>query len=110
MLAAHAAIARYLTARIDLDAGLIAPHVRMKAGKLIQNARRKVNETVEILRGRGAGPEYVLTRMKELLATLPRTDSTSFDRVRQEVIRWVIEEYYNGMEARDVRPETRNDA
>lgn len=94
MLEAHATIASYLLARIDAARGVPARHVRREALVREEDAQRAIRHVVRNFRARGARPEYLLIRFKELLATLPRHDYDVWDAVRQQTIQWVIEEYY----------------
>lgn len=97
MLDAHAAIAGYLLARIEVARGAPTRRLRLEAPVREEDAQRAILHLVRNLRARGARPEYLLVRFKELLATLPRQDYDVWDAVRQQTIQWVIEEYYRRM-------------
>lgn len=49
---------------------------------------------VGILRERGVTPERVLITLKELLASMPRCEGEIANDLRQQVIRWAIDDYY----------------
>ena len=94
MLDAHAAIASYLLTRTEVARGAPTRRLRLEAPVREEDAERAILHAVRSLRARGARPEYLLVRFKELLATLPRQDYDVWDAVRQQTIQWVIEEYY----------------
>ena len=94
VLAVYSAIDRYLLIRIDLAREVSTARSRRQAPVAEQVARRAINAVVTILRTRGEGPEYVLVRLKEVLATLPRSEYDTWQAVREQVIRWAIESYY----------------
>jgi len=100
MLAAHAAIARYLFMRTELDRGAAAPPSGAQGTAAAEEVRAIVSYAVQMLRGRGAGPEYVLIRLREVLATLVGNDSRTTQRVRRQVMRWAVEEFYGPLHAR----------
>ena len=94
MLNAHAAIADYLADRVSTARGAPTRRAKSEAPTLEQHAQRAIADAVQILRARGARPEYLLVRFKELVATLPRNEYDVWEAVRYQTIRWVIEDYY----------------
>jgi hypothetical protein len=94
VLAAHQTVSRYLRVRIDLGSSFSAAQSLTEARALQRDAHHAITGVVRVLRARGARPEYMLIRLKELIATLPRIDYDEWEALRCEVIRWAIEEYY----------------
>lgn len=94
MLDAQAAIGNYLVACVRIARGVPTRRLKLQAPILEQHAQRAIGHAVQILRTRGARPEYLLVRFKELLATLPRHDYDVWEDVRQQAVSWVIESYY----------------
>ena len=60
--------------------------------------RREIASVVQLFRAHSAPPEQLLIRLKEMFPSLPDRDHAVVEAVRQQVVRWVIEDYY-----RDVR-------
>ncbi|HKW47938.1 MAG TPA: hypothetical protein VJN70_10850 [Gemmatimonadaceae bacterium] len=91
---AQAAVANYLIARVRIARGVPTRRLKLQAPILEQHAQRAIGQAVQILRTRGARPEYLLVQFKELIATLPRHDYDVWEDVRQQTSQWVIESYY----------------
>jgi hypothetical protein len=92
--AAHDAVARYVELRMTPGRAHLSPHEAERFGDEQKAIRIAVATVVAILRERAVTPERVLISLKELLASMPRCDGDVEIGLRQQVIRWAIDDYY----------------
>jgi hypothetical protein len=92
---AHGAIARYVELRAIPNRARFSHRDAERFQEGQQAVRVAVARVVAILRERSVTPERVLISLKELLASMPRYDGDVVDDLRQQVIRWAIEDYYD---------------
>jgi hypothetical protein len=95
MLGASVAVGRFFLMRLAIRDDRAATE-RIDLALAERELRREVENVVCLCRLRDEPPEKVLIRLKELFTSLPEHGQDIVDSVRQQVIRWAIEDYYRG--------------